>query len=470
VPARLAALVLAAGASSRFGAPKALARLDGKPLLEHVLDALRDAGVARIVVVLGHAADEIEERIDWLDEVVVRNPDPRHLSSSLQVGLDAVESLEPPVDGVIVALGDQPRTRPEVVRALVAAARHSDRPVVVPRYADGGGANPILLTRAAFDLVDETTGDRGLGPVLADHEDVVEAVPVEGSNPDVDTPGDLAALVWAERVRANRDQVDRVREVPDGHDFYAPVSALFRADPRRDDEPVLDRLRELVVPGETWLDIGAGAGRYALPLALLAGEVVAVDPSPAMLDALREQADEHGIRNVRAVEGRWPPEPGGDVAAALGEMPQADVALIAHVGYDVEAIGPFLDAMEAAASRLCVAVLMERQPASAADPFWPPVHGEARVPLPALPEFLDLLRARGREPAVTVMEREPRAFASRDDLSGFVRRQLWVADGGEKERRFAEAFASLAVETPRGWELRDARPLPVGVATWAPFG
>ncbi len=58
---------------------------------------------------------------------------------------------------------------------------------------------------------------------------------VAGDNPDVDTRADLVAMLeaaWAARVRANREQVDRVREVPDGADFYAPVTGLFRADPR----------------------------------------------------------------------------------------------------------------------------------------------------------------------------------------------------------------------------------------------
>jgi len=191
---------------------------------------------------------------------------------------------------------------------------------------------------------------------------------------------------WSERVRANREQVDRVREVPDGPDFYAPVTSLFRADPRRADEPVLDLIRALVGPGDTWLDIGAGAGRYALPIALLAREVIALDPSTGMLDALRAQMAEFGIPNIRPVQGRWPPDT--SLAVVLGPAPNADVALIAHVGYDIEEIGPFVDAMEGAARRLCVAVLMERQPASVADPFWPPVHGESRVTLPALPEFL----------------------------------------------------------------------------------
>jgi SAM-dependent methyltransferase len=271
---------------------------------------------------------------------------------------------------------------------------------------------------------------------------------------------------WAERVLANREQVDRVREVPDGRDFYAPVTSLFRADPRRTDEPVLDLLRALVEPGEIWLDIGAGAGRYALPIALLAGEVIALDPSSGMLGALREQMTEFDVPNIRPIEGRWPAD--SALAAKLGPFPVADVALIAHVGYDIEAIGPFIDAMEGAARRLCVAVLMERQPASVADPFWPPVHGEARVALPALPDFIELLRERGREPDVTVVQRQPRTFENRSELDGFLRRQLWIADGGEKERRYRAALEELVIERDGGFALRDQEPMPVGVAVWRP--
>jgi len=468
VPPRSAALILAAGASSRFGSPKALARLDGRPILEHVLDAVREAGIDRIVVVLGQAAEEIEAGVEWVDEQVVRNPDPRHLSSSLQVGMDAIEALDPPVESVIVALGDQPRTRPEVIHALLVAARGADRPVIVPRYAGGGGANPVLLRRAAFDLVDEASGDQGLGPVLAERADLVLEVAVDGTNPDVDTPGDLAALVWADRVRANREQVDRLREVADGADFYRAVSGVFRADPLRSGDRVLEALRRLVEPGDVWLDIGAGAGRYALPLALDAREVVALDPSPAMLDVLRDLMREHGIGNVRPIEGRWPPAAGDELRRKLGPDPCCDVALIAHVGYDIEAIGPFLDAMEAAARRACVAVLMERPPASVAEPFWPRVHEEPRAALPALGEFLALLRARGAEPGVAFVDGETHRYPSRDELVAFLRRQLWIAGGGEKERRFEAAFEELVLETPDGWGLRDQPLLSIGVVTWHP--
>jgi molybdenum cofactor cytidylyltransferase len=116
------------------------------------------------------------------------------MSSSLQIGVDAIADAEPPVQAALLVLGDQPRTRPAVIRALIAAARTSPLSVMTPSYADGGGANPILLRREAFDLVDETSGDRGLGPVLEARPEVVFEVLVAGANPDIDTPADLAAL------------------------------------------------------------------------------------------------------------------------------------------------------------------------------------------------------------------------------------------------------------------------------------
>jgi CTP:molybdopterin cytidylyltransferase MocA/SAM-dependent methyltransferase len=466
---RVTAVVLAAGSGSRFGGGKLLATIGGRPLLQHVLDTIAGARVDDVVVVLGADAPAIEATIDWRTERRVVNPSPEDgLSSSLRVGFDAVTDA---ADGVLVALGDQPLVSVATVRALRDAPPTADRPIVVPQYADDRGRNPVLVGRAAFDLVTATSGDRGLGPLLAAHPELVQEVPMEGANPDIDTPADLAATIeaaWAARVRANREQVDRIREVPDGTDFYAPVNSLFRADPTRTDDPLLDALLDLVRPGETWLDVGAGAGRFALPIARAldesGGEVIALDASPSMLEGLREIAEDYAIENVRTVEARWPLDDG----AARGVA--GDVALIAHVGYDIEGIGSFLDALERAADRLCVAVLMERVPASAADPFWPPVHGMERVSLPALPDAIELLEARGRVPTVSRIGIEPRRFESRDTLAGFVRRQLWIDPEGPKEARFQAALDELVVQEGGGWTLRDRPPSDVGVVTWRPGG
>src|SRR5829696_8994740 len=197
-----------------------------------------------------------------------------------------------------------------------------------------------------------TTPKRDVNP----GDDVVATPPEPGVPRPPDDRGDRAALeaAWAERVRANREQAEHFRETQTG-DFYAPVSSLFVADPRRTGEPALEVLFEQAGSNETWLDIGAGAGRYALPLALRVREVIAVEPSPSMRRALRTGMGEHGIGNLRVVPGAWPA-----ALDELGELPAADVSLIAHVGYDIEAIGPFLDAMEAATRRRCVAILTDR--------------------------------------------------------------------------------------------------------------
>jgi molybdenum cofactor cytidylyltransferase len=439
-------------------------------VLQHVLNRLAEAGVQDVVVVLGDDAEAVEDAIDWRRERRVRNPDPgRGLSSSVRIG---IEGLDDAVESALIVLGDQPLLAVESMRALFDAPPDDARPIVVPVYAQDSGRNPVLLGRDAFGLVAEATGDRGLGPIIAAHPELVREVHVDApaGNPDIDTRSDLVALLeasWAARVRSNAEQVDRFREIPDGTDFYAPVTGLFRADPTRTDEPALDALLQLVRPGERWLDIGAGAGRYALPIARTlapsGGEVVAIDPSASMLDGLREISAEHGIDNVRPVEARWPPADPTRFAA--------DVALIAHVGYDIEAIGPFVRAMESVARRLCVAMLMERQPSSIADVCWPAVHGEARVSLPALPEFIELLLARGRKPAIERLEREPRRFASRDELEGFLRRQLWIEPGGEADRRFRSALDRI-IETDEVGRvgLVGQRSLPIGIVAWEPGG
>jgi SAM-dependent methyltransferase len=265
---------------------------------------------------------------------------------------------------------------------------------------------------------------------------------------------------WAERVRANRVQAERFRE-SETVDFYAPVSNLFVADPRRTGEPALDALFEMARAEDTWLDIGAGAGRYALPLALRVKEVIAVEPSGGMRRALRTGMGEHGIGNVRVVPGTWP-----DALDELGDLPAVDVALIAHVGYDIEAIGIFVDGMEAATRDRCVALMTDQSPASVADPFWPLVHGEPRAALPSLPDLVELLRARGRDPEVKIVERSPRSFDSVPALTAFLRRQLFIAEGGEKDVHFRAILPDHITRRDGGWTLKERPAGSLGVVTW----
>lgn len=197
----LAALVLAAGAGSRFGGvpgEKLRAPIGGQPMLQRVLDGVRAYGPVSTVVVLGHGAHQIERAVAWADEIRVRNHAPeRGLASSLQVGIDALRALPDASDGAFIVLGDQPRLRAATMRALEAAAasaRPADRPVVVPRYEQPGPRNPVLLLRPAWSWVDGLEGDEGLGPLIAQRPELVLEVAVEGEMPDVDTPDDLAGL------------------------------------------------------------------------------------------------------------------------------------------------------------------------------------------------------------------------------------------------------------------------------------
>ncbi len=213
-PSDVAVLVLAAGTGSRFttassrtdqrardavAGAKLLAPLDGRPVLEHVLDRAAELQVAATVVVLGSgpAADSIEASIAWRQERRVSNAHPeRGLASSLRVGL--IEMARPELASAraaLIMLGDQPRVRLGVMRALLAAAATTPMSLIVaPRYAEGGGSNPVLVRRAAWPLAAGMEGDRGFGPLLRARPDLVLFVDVSGTNPDVDTPDDLARL------------------------------------------------------------------------------------------------------------------------------------------------------------------------------------------------------------------------------------------------------------------------------------
>lgn len=264
-----------------------------------------------------------------------------------------------------------------------------------------------------------------------------------------------AAKAWAERVRAGRAQVERLREVEEPTDFYGPMAARFGQDPHRTDDAALLELRSMAGAAETWLDLGAGGGRYTLPLALQVGRVVAVEPSPAMLAVLREGAARHGITNVEIIEGSWP---------LADHALRADVALVAHVGYDIDAFAVFLDAAEAAARR-CVVIMRTDGGGRASHALWPEIHGEPRVPYPMLPELLVLLVARGVTPAVTLVDRGAWGYGSRDQLLASLRRMLWLRPGSAKDRRLEQAVETLATQRDGQWEV-DWTPMLDGVVSW----
>ncbi len=275
-----------------------------------------------------------------------------------------------------------------------------------------------------------------------------------------------ATAAWTARVVAERAQTDRCREVVDPTDFYSPTASRFRFLPDAPLDAAGQELESRARPRDTWLDVGAGGGRYALPIARLTRRVIAVEPSPAMRDVLRAGMADADVENVDIVEARWPPEGWAEDPASL-EPFHADVSLMAHVGYDIELIGPFLDALEAVTRRRCLAVVGESAMTTVGARYWEPIHGERRIALPALPDLVTLLLARGRLPEIKLVDRPTPTYESFDALHERARRQLWLRPDSDRDRSLAAMLHADARGADGVWMLPDdvAR---IGIVSWSP--
>ena len=179
-----AALVLAAGGGRRFGGTKQLATVRGRPLLEHALAAV--AAVSPRVVVLGHAADEVEARVDLHGATPVVCSDwEEGQAASLRCGLAALAG----VDAVLVVLGDQPGLTPAAVDALLGAG--GDEDAVRATYG-GEPGHPVLLRRPLLARAGELSGDAGFRDLLRDARVGAVEVGHLADPQDVDTAADLA--------------------------------------------------------------------------------------------------------------------------------------------------------------------------------------------------------------------------------------------------------------------------------------
>jgi molybdenum cofactor cytidylyltransferase len=158
-------IVLAAGEGKRFGGCKQVARLDGRPLLEHAVRAmLAVPAISPVVVVLGSRADEIQREVDLSGaEVVLCDRWADGQSASLQAGVTALGDVE----AAVVTLGDQPFITPQVIAGVL---DHRGRHLAVRATYDGAPGHPVLMERRLLDHVVELDGDTGARPLLeGDH-------------------------------------------------------------------------------------------------------------------------------------------------------------------------------------------------------------------------------------------------------------------------------------------------------------
>jgi molybdenum cofactor cytidylyltransferase len=183
--------VLAAGGGSRFGGGKLLAKLGGRPIIETVLDNLREAPVDEIIVIVGADAESLREVCERYGIRTVANQEwERGQSTSVLAGLRTCGGR-----AAVVMLGDQPFVGAEAVARLVAAFAEGAK-VAVATYG-GKRRNPVLFSREIWPLLEaELAGDEGARSVLRRHPELVVEVPCDGvGDPvDVDTREDLRRL------------------------------------------------------------------------------------------------------------------------------------------------------------------------------------------------------------------------------------------------------------------------------------
>ena len=193
-PAKVAAIVLAAGRSSRMAARnKLLEPFAGEPVIIGVLRAAVESGVSPVIVVTGHEAPRIAEALRYFEGALVHNPRfADGMSTSLSAGIAALREDH---DGALIMLGDMPQVAPADLKALLTAfAAANDRRAICVPVRGGRRGNPVLWGAAHFPDIMQIMGDVGAKHLLATHADNVIEVPAEsdGVLADIDVPADLS--------------------------------------------------------------------------------------------------------------------------------------------------------------------------------------------------------------------------------------------------------------------------------------
>jgi hypothetical protein len=249
----------------------------------------------------------------------------------------------------------------------------------------------------------------------------------------------LEEMLQAEAVRSTSGQAA---------DFWHSLAHRFRpgADPTA--ARTVEALAALVAPGDRVIDVGAGGGRLAIPLAGRCRELVAVEPSPSMRAVLGEEISRKGIDNVRVVAATW--------EEAVVEP--AELVFAAHVSYGVRPIEPFLRKLDARATRWAALVVMANPPQAPLAPIWLAVHGQARLPLPCRDELIAALAELGMEPQVQSLGAvPPPALGPREEAIDLLRFRLLAGPGTPADIRLLSIVDRLTEE-------REGQLYPRGVA------
>lgn len=187
---------------------------------------------------------------------------------------------------------------------------------------------------------------------------------------------------FATRLDAVAEQDYRLFGTASTDDQWTPrLARLFRFDPRRNLEPNLEAISRYVRPGDVFVDVGGGAGRVSLPMALRCQEAIVVDPSPAMGGEFDDSRRDAGIANARRIQADWM-----DARDVTG-----DVVFSADVTYFVRNIVPFIEKLAAAARRRVMITLWSVSPPNSEATLFELLYGEPMAPVPGFRELLAVL-------------------------------------------------------------------------------
>jgi molybdenum cofactor cytidylyltransferase len=184
-------IVLAAGASTRFGSPKQLVRLNGRPLLHLAVSRAVEIAGQAVTVVLGANAADLAPLLRHTPAAVVVNRDwAEGMGSSVRMGIARVPAT---ADAALLMLADQPAVTAEDLRRLVATWRRQTRCIVAAHY-DGTTGVPAIFPREDFHALAALRGDTGARALLKRGGERVVRVPLQAAAIDIDTPEDLLNL------------------------------------------------------------------------------------------------------------------------------------------------------------------------------------------------------------------------------------------------------------------------------------
>jgi molybdenum cofactor cytidylyltransferase len=190
----IAAVILGAGESSRFGQPKQLLQFQGKPLIRRVVDAASEANCSLVIVVTGNAHDEVKDAIRECDAIVIENKEWKAgIGISIHKGIQYLTDNALNIDAALLLVCDQPFVDANVLRRLIALHSDTAKPIVASAYADTVGV-PALFHQSIFPELLRLSGDAGAKPIILFNRERVAELPFPLGRIDIDELDDLQSI------------------------------------------------------------------------------------------------------------------------------------------------------------------------------------------------------------------------------------------------------------------------------------